>query len=160
MAKSKYWDEPHGRIYVAWMLLPAWRKISCPSRALLVELVTRYRPTMENLFALSDRHVAEMLNCSRPTAAKTLAELEECGWIEVERVGGITGERAKRASAYSLTTHARIIGESPTKAFIKWRPCISTAKNVPINGHYSSQQRPKLEPLIDSEIPQTYSISH
>ena len=160
MAKSSYYDLPHGRIYVAWMLLPAWRQMSCPSRALLVELVTKYRPTAENLFVLSDRHVAGMLNCSRPTAARTLAELEECGWIEVERVGGMTGERSKRSSAYSLTTHARIIGESPTKSFEKWRPHIPTAKNVTTNGHYSSQQRPKLEPLLDSEILQTYPISH
>ncbi|MBV1701715.1 MAG: helix-turn-helix domain-containing protein [Hyphomicrobiales bacterium] len=160
MSKSPSWDKPHGRIYATWMQLPAWREMSCFSRALLVELVTKYRPTTENLFALSDRQVADMLNCSRPTAAKTLTELEDRGWIEVERVGKMTGERAKRSSAYSLTTHARIIGESPLKTFERWRPYKPTAKNVTNNGQYLSQQRPKIEPFHDPEIPQKSPINH
>jgi len=152
MIKRTARNMPHGRIFAHWMPLPAWRQLTCPERALLVELITRYRPTMENLFSLSDRQIAAMLNCSRSTAAKAIARLEECGWVEVERIGKMRGTRDKRASAYSLTTAPRVIGEPEKFTFIKWRPPSSTAKNMTANGLNCDHQRPKIEPIYNCEI--------
>ena len=151
MAKSQYWDKPHARIYAEWRTLPSWQNINCFARALLVELHTAYRPTEENLIVLSDRRAATLLNCSRPTAVKALARLEECGWIEVERVGSVTGAREKRSNAYSLTAFPRYTGEAPKRAFLHWRPREATANKQATNGQNLSQQRPINEPSEDFE---------
>lgn len=137
MAKSPYYDKPHARIYAEWLHLPAWRALSCFGKTLLVEMMAAYRPTGENRIELSDRRIASILNCSRQTAARAIAQLEECGWLEVERVGKMTGPRSKRSSAYSLSIFARITGEAPTKAFLRWRKPIT-------NGLKYDQQRPTL----------------
>lgn len=137
--RSAYWDKAHGRIYAEWLDLPAWRFLSVHGRALIVELLTRYRPNAENRFELPDRTVSRILNCSRPTAAKTLADLEELGWLAVERVGKMTGAREKRSSAYSLTRFPCVPEEIASKAFMKWRP------QEP-NGQNSGQKRPTKQP--------------
>ena len=147
MAKSIYWDKPHARIYAEWRGLPAWKMMNCFARALLVELHASYRPTEENIITLSDRRAATLINCSRPTAVKAIARLEECGWLEVERVGGMTGAREKRTNAYSLTAFPRYIGESPKRVFLHWRPQGSTANKKATNGQDLSHQRPINEPL-------------
>jgi len=146
MAKSQYWDKPHARIYAEWRTLPSWQNINCFARALLVELHTAYRPTEENLIVLSDRRAATLLNCSRPTAVKALARLEECGWIEVERVGSVTGAREKRSNAYSLTAFPRYTGEAPKRAFLHWRPREATANKEATNGQKFDHQRSIIEP--------------
>ena len=151
MAKSQYWDKPHARIYAEWRTLPAWKMMNCFARSLIVELHTAYRPTEENLIVLSDRRAASLINCSRPTAVKAVAKLEECGWLEVERVGRMTGAKEKRSNAYSLTAFPRYIGEAPKKAFLHWRPFNATANKQATNGQYLSQQRPINEPSEDFE---------
>jgi hypothetical protein len=115
-------DAPHARIYSAWMELPAWRTLSPYARSLLVELFARYRPLEPNRFELSDRTAAFLANCGRQTAARALIELEKRGWIEVARVGKLTGPKAKRASWYSLTYFERLPGEPGSRAFLTWRP--------------------------------------
>lgn len=138
MEKRRPWEKPHVRIYLEWMLLPAWVELSVYARALLPEILRLYKPSQQNWIELSDRRAAIILKCSRPTAAKTLAELVECGWLDVERVGQMSGKYSRRASAYSLTMYAPTIGEAPRMSFMKWRP---QAKN----GQNQSQQRPKIE---------------
>ena len=151
MAKSQYWDKPHARIYAEWRTLPAWKMMNCFARSLIVELHTAYRPTEENLIVLSDRRAASLINCSRPTAVKAVAKLEECGWLEVERVGRMTGAKEKRSNAYSLTAFPRYTGEAPKKVFLHWRPCEATANKQTTNGQNLSQQRPINEPSEDFE---------
>jgi hypothetical protein len=161
MAKSQYWDKPHARIYAEWLLLPAWRELSCYARTLIVELLTSHRPTSPNLIALSDRQIATLLNCARGTASKAIVELEKYGWLEVERVGAMKGVRGKRASCYSLTRFPKVTGDAPTEAYLYWRPQIrSTAQNVTTNGSNQSQQRLKLLPVDENETSEISSLSH
>jgi Transcriptional regulators len=118
---TKHRDKPHARIYAEWMLLPAWRTLDCHARALIVELLTRYRPTDENHIILSDRKAATMLNCARPTAAKAIAQLVERGWLEIERVGSMKGPRCKRGSAYALTAQPAHPGLRAELTFMNWQ---------------------------------------
>jgi hypothetical protein len=119
---TKQRDAAHGRVYAEWLSLPAWRDMGAAPRALLIELLTKYRPTEPNFVELSDRKAASILGCSRPTAAKAVAKLVECGWLEVERHGGMKGRFSKRSSGYSLTMQPLFPGDAPTRAFMKWRP--------------------------------------
>jgi hypothetical protein len=160
MAKSTYWDSPHARIYASWMLLPSWRKLSCFARSLIVELITTHRPTSENLITLSDRQAATLLNCSRPTATKAIAMLEQFGWIEVERVGKIKGRRDKRTNAYSLTLYPKIAGDPASKAFLQYRSHNPTVKNIAINGQNQSQQRLKMLPVEKIENQKVPTLTH
>lgn len=146
MVKSQYWDKPHARLYAEWRALPSWKEMNSHARALLVELHVSYRPTEENLILLSDRRAALLMNCSRPSAVKALARLEQCGWLEIERVGRTTGARANRSTGYSLTAFPRYIGEAPKRAFLHWRPIAATANKQASNGQKLNQQRPTKEP--------------
>jgi hypothetical protein len=96
-------DKPHARIYRAWMDLPSWTTLSPVAQALIVNLLTRYRPMEPNALEISDRSVTTMVNCARNTARKALADLVDRGWLSVVRVGRIRGPKARRASVYALT---------------------------------------------------------
>lgn len=118
--KSHYRDQSHARIYFRWMQLPAWRTLTPHARSLLVEILTWYRPSQPNRFDLSQRRVMDLLNCSNATAAKALHDLEDRGWIEVERVGGLKGKRATRTTVYSLSVFPRDITEAARRGFERW----------------------------------------
>ncbi len=161
MAQSKYWDKPHCRLYCEWLLLPAYRELSCYARALLIDLLAKHRPAAPNLIELSDRQIAKILNCARGTASKAIVELEKCGWLEVERVGTMKGKRGKRASCYSLTRFPKISGDAPTESYLHWRPQTSaTARNVTTNGSNMSQQRLKLLPVDENVNLKISEIKH
>jgi hypothetical protein len=115
-------DKPHARIYSEWMDLPAWNTLTPVAQALLVNIMTRYRPLDANAFEISDRTAATLVRASRNTAAKALADLEDRGWLRVVHVGRIWGPKAKRASIYSLTMWPGEVGEPPTKNYLAWRP--------------------------------------
>jgi hypothetical protein len=105
------------------------------------------------------------INCRPITAAKAIVELEKYGWLNLERIGKISGERAKRTSAYSLTSFARVTGELPTKAFLHWRPhnqpkTISTCQNVTTNVSNCYQQRIKMASLDEIETLEISNLTH
>lgn len=129
-------DQPHARIYRHWMDLPAWTTLTPVAQALIVNLLTRYRPQEPNRFQVSDRTATELVRCSRNTASKALAELEDRGWLRVARVGRMSGPKAKRASVYSVTAFPADIGEAATKDFLRWRPDpIQRLKPKPSTAH-------------------------
>lgn len=146
-------DKPHARIYDAWTHLLAWTTLKPPARSLLIMLLVRYRPAEPNRFEVSDRTAAALANCSRGTAAKALAELEDRGWIEVIRVGKMRGPKARRASVYALTYYPRLVGERASQAFLTWRPQpvqrlkidLSTAHFRATNGLLQSRNLEKQE---------------
>ncbi len=153
-------DKPHARIYRRWMDLPAWYTLRNASKALLAELLTRYRPMEPNRFELSQRTVARVAGCARNTAALVLEELEDRGWIASVRVGtGTRGPRASRSPVYMLTAYPSPEGDLATKAFLRWRPDPvqrlkkrpSTAQIRAFDGSLQCQgDMPKFEPLIDA----------
>lgn len=129
-------DRPHARIYRQWMDLPAWTTLTPVAQALIVNLLTRYRPQEPNRFQVSDRTATELVRCSRNTASKALAELEDRGWLRVVRVGRMTGPKTTRASVYSVTAFPADIGEPATKDFERWRPeAIQRLNPMPSTAH-------------------------
>lgn len=115
-------DRPHARIYRHWMDLPSWTTLTPLAQSLIVNLMTRYRPQEPNLFEISDRTATTLARCSRNTASKALAELEDRGWLRVVRVGRMRGPKAKRASAYALTAFPEEVDMPAAKDFLRWRP--------------------------------------
>lgn len=144
-------DRPHARIYRAWMDIPAWTTLTPVAQALLVNLLTRYRPMEPNAFEISDRTATTLVNCARNTASKALADLADRGWLRVVRVGRIRGPKAKRASVYALTAVPEEPGARAEKDFLRWQPHPiqrlnpkpSTAQFRAVNG---SLQPPKHDP--------------
>lgn len=122
MAKAtKRRDRAHARIYAAWLDLPAWQALSHAAKALLVEMMGRYRPGDNSRLEWPVRECAALLRCSLSTASVALNELEECGWIAVTRVGSFS--RKSRASRYRLAMFCDdATGEPPTREFESWRP--------------------------------------
>jgi DNA-binding transcriptional regulator YhcF (GntR family) len=117
---TKLRDKPHARIYHYWLELPAWQTLSAQGKALLIIMSAIYRPTMP-VISMTDRTAAALIPCSRATAAKVLAELEDKGWIRVERVGARckAGEK-RRGSAFRLTTQP-FIDEPASNDYRRWR---------------------------------------
>lgn len=114
-------DKAHVRFYCDWMGLPAYRCLSCHSRALLFEILSWYRPANANEFELSQRKVAGLLGCSRATAAKAITELEDKGWTECVGAGsGMVGAKESRAARYALTCYPADHGTAPTNTFRHW----------------------------------------
>lgn len=131
MAKqTRYSDLPHARFYCAWADLPAWRVLRPEAKALLLEMLVRYRPG-QNFLTISDRMAAEWVGCARPTIANAFVDLEERGWIKVQRVGRTDGPKARRASAYSLTQYPDDWGNPATKDFERWLAPPERLKRTP-----------------------------
>jgi hypothetical protein len=63
----------------------------------------------------------DTLNCSRQKAIDTLREVNDLGWLEVERFGSIKGTKEKRSAVYSLTAFATDT-RAATSAFLKYQP--------------------------------------
>lgn len=114
-------DMSHARIYAAWLDLPAWQALTPYAKALLIELLARYRPMNGNHLPLSGRRAADFLNCSRNAASSAINLLEETGWIRVEQVGtGLSGRRCNRATHYRLTMFPGDDWTAPTRDFERW----------------------------------------
>jgi len=137
---TKRRQPPYAQIFLHWMYLPAWQELSSHAVKLLAELLAAYRPYTPNAFELSDRHVAERLNCSRQTAAKVIAELIELGWLKLERKGSLTGARAGRSRVVSLTCRPTETNATPTNDFRHWG-------RVSENGSKRDRKRPPCMPL-------------
>lgn len=118
---TKHRDRAHARIYADWLDLPAWSHLSLAAKALLVEMLARYRPGDNGLLEWPVRKCAALLRCSLSTASVALNESEECGWIAVTRVGSFS--RKSRSSLYRLTMFQNdVTGEPPTRDFETWQP--------------------------------------
>ncbi len=115
-------DKAHARIYRVWMDLPAWTTLSAVAQALIVNIMTRYRPMEPNRFEISDRTATTLVRAARKTAAKALAELVDRGWLSEVRVGRLQGPKARRASVYALTTFSEDGVIPATKRFLTWQP--------------------------------------
>lgn len=143
-------DRPHARIYFAWMHIPAWTTLTPVAQALLVNLLTRYRPLEPNAFEISDRTATELVSCARNTASRALADLVDRGWMRIVRVGRIRGPKAKRASVYALTAFPEELGAPAAKDFMHWRPHpIQGLKTKPSTAHIRAVNG-SLQPLSEA----------
>lgn len=112
-------ERPHARLYAHWRDYPAWKYLSPAARSLLIEILMDYRPGKNGYLRWSLRRAAEAANIGKASAATALEELEACGWITCERIGGLG--RGKGGSEYALTMfHNDRTGHLPTHAFERW----------------------------------------
>src|SRR6516165_10348441 len=79
---NKRRDAHHVRLYT-WLLdSPAYLALSCPARAVLIEIAKIYDGMNNGRIALSVRRAAERCNIARGTATRAFRDLEQLGFIE------------------------------------------------------------------------------
>lgn len=117
-------ERPHARFYSHWLYLPAYRTLSSHAFRLLMELLARYRPDRPNLFRVANTDVSRMCGCSRNSARRYVDELEERGWIRIERRGAFTGQRTSRPRAVSLSSFRTETRPAQPQLFETWTPAL------------------------------------
>lgn len=106
----------HARVYSRWLELPTWQALSPEARALLVEILARYRPGENGRLAWPVRRAGEVLGVSKSTAARALTELERNGWLAVARNAAFGGRA--RPALYALAMFVDdTSGQPPSNAF-------------------------------------------
>jgi len=98
----------------------AWLSLTPQARAVYIELAAIYNGSNNGELALSQRDTARRCRIAKDTAAKTLQELIDKGFIAIE-TGGSFGYKLRHATEYRLTDHA--YGDKPaSKELMSWRP--------------------------------------
>jgi len=79
---------------------------------------------------LSNLWVAKQLGVDPKTAAKVLVELDDHGFLRLDRFGKITGPTAERGTRYRLTWHPTNDGSPATFENRAWLPKIPPSNAV------------------------------
>jgi hypothetical protein len=110
-------------VQLRWYLLDcaAWAALSLAAQAAYLQVARLYDGSNNGRLVLGVRTLAERLGHSKSAAARALNELEEKGFIGVQKVGLF---RRKRISTeYFMTDHRNDVTlDLPTRAFLRWRP--------------------------------------
>jgi hypothetical protein len=117
---NKRLDAPHVRLY-RWLLeSPAYLSLSCPARAVLVEIGRVYDGMNNGRLGMSVRTLSNRCRIARGTAARALVELQDRGFIECVTKGGFN-RKSLHASEWRLTwRECDVTGEPETKPFMRW----------------------------------------
>ena len=116
---NKRIDAPHVRLY-RWLLdSPAYLSLSCPARAVLIEIARSYDGYNNGRIALSVRRAAERCNIARGTASRAFDELQERGFIECVTQGSFS-RKTQHASEWRLTFwKCDVTDDLASKAFMR-----------------------------------------
>jgi hypothetical protein len=108
------------RLY-RWLLdSPAYLSLSCPARAVLIEIARSYDGFNNGRIGLSIRRASGRCKIARGTAARALAELQERGFIDCMTKGGFN-RKLPHASEWRLTFWAcDVTGKLASKQFMSW----------------------------------------
>lgn len=146
---TKRRTEAHVRLYRHELTCPAYRSLSCPARALLVEFRALYGGG-ENRVFLSLREMERRLGVGRKIAEKARDELLDRGFIRLVTKGSFN-RKVRHASEYVLT-HEPLTnrdGATAPKDFMRWAPdenavYLRNTDGVPgeHRGHNSGRQKP------------------
>jgi hypothetical protein len=105
-----------------------------------------YNGTNNGQIAMAGSILADRLNYSKSHAARALTELEDKGFIGVQKVGTFK-RRDRLASEYFLTQFRNDVSLAlPTNEFMRWRPPTTVPKNrvsVPPVGRKQQNCRPR-----------------
>jgi len=98
---------------------PAFRSLSSSSIIVYLLLVRRFNGYNNGEIALSCRDCAKYAKISRNTAQRAFFELQEKGFIKLEKQGLFT---TKNASTYTLTStvNSGTILSQPTNDWMRW----------------------------------------
>ena len=115
---NKRIDAPHVRLY-RWLLdSPAYLSLSCPARAVLIEIARAYDGSNNGRIGLSIRLASKRCRIARGTSMRAFGELQERGFIECMTKGGFS-RKSPHASEWRLTFWP-CDGDLPTKDFMSW----------------------------------------
>jgi Helix-turn-helix domain len=96
----------------------AWRSLSLSARCAFIEILQVYNGTNNGQLGMAVRYLAERLRCGKTTASRALEELEQKGFIGVQKVG-VFGR--PMGSEYYVTMHRNDVNfDLPSKAFMHW----------------------------------------
>jgi hypothetical protein len=131
--RNKRIDAPHVRLYDWLLTSPAYLSLSCPARALLIEVTRLYKGNNNGQLGLSVRRASERCNIARGTAQRAFAELQERGFIELVTKGAFS-RKSPHASEWRLTSNTcDVTGELPSKKFMSWgREKQNTVSKYPV----------------------------
>jgi hypothetical protein len=117
---NKRIDAPHVRLY-RWLLdSPAYLSLSCPARAVLVEIVRCYDGYNNGRIGLSVRKAAERCRIAPGTAKRAFEELQERGFVDCVTKGAFS-RKTQHASEWRLTWWpCDVTGALPAKTFVNW----------------------------------------
>ena len=132
-------------VKLTWFLIesPAWRSLTPAARAIYIELAKLYNGRNNGWLALSVRDAAERCRINKDTASKSLAILQEVGFIDCVTPGGFS-RKVRHATEWRLNSERcdKTLA-LPSKAFMRWRPPAcqesrprsqSGSASVPLNG--------------------------
>ena len=111
-------------VMLPWYLIDsaAWRSLSFAAQSAFIQIVRLYKGWNNGQLVLAASALAERLDCSKATAARALNDLEEKGFVGIQKMG-MFRRRDRLATEYFLTHYPNdATGELPTKAFMRWRP--------------------------------------
>jgi hypothetical protein len=126
-------DQKHGpqtdhfaMLHRRHMQSPAWRALSVHAMALYPWLKLEWRGPRANnngRIQMSVRQAAELVGCSRETAARALHDLQRKGWLIVTEKATLGAEGAAKGNKYEITEIALPgDGARPRNLFHEWHP--------------------------------------
>jgi hypothetical protein len=144
----------------------AWQSLGVVSRALYVELASRYHGANNGEIIFSVRQAAHALHVSKDTAARGFEDLQARGFIAVRRKGGFNLKEQKgQATEWRLTEFGYGSDALGTKEFARWSeggdyPVIRGPRPLTKGGGQSGRGRANLNPtpLVNYKRPATGTV--
>ena len=119
MKKKRASAERYVRLTYGMMQTQAWRSLDGNARAIYVELAMLYYGNNNGRIGLSVRQAARAIQVSRATASRSMARLEERGFIVAMTKGRFKLKR--HATEWRLTEfRCDVTGQSPSRDFEGW----------------------------------------
>jgi DNA-binding transcriptional regulator YhcF (GntR family) len=116
------WEAKHVRLYDYMLSSKAYLSLTCPARAVLIELARVYDGANNGRLGLSVRTAAQRSRIAQGTARRAFRELMDCGFVECVKAGAFS-YKARHASEWRLTWWpCDVTGALPSKEFMRWQP--------------------------------------
>lgn len=120
--RKKGKSPPFVQIFKYMLKTPAWLALSAMARATYLQIAMRYDGANNGSIAISTRTLAQELNCGNSTAARTIVELDDAGFVETTFIGNFSLTKRK-ASQYRLTCfRCDQSGRPASRRFMEWTP--------------------------------------
>jgi len=138
--KNKRIDAPHVRLYRQLLDSPAYLSLSCPARAILIEIARVYDGLNNGRLGMSVRTLARRCHLAPATVCRALVVLQERGFIECVTRGSFN-RKVQHASEWRLTWWpCDVTGALSTKTFMSWgrekqNTVLKYSPTVPIRAH-------------------------
>ncbi|WP_170474676.1 helix-turn-helix domain-containing protein [Ruegeria arenilitoris] len=106
----------------AMLKSPAWRALSGPAVKLLLELHTRFNGGNNGKLYLSLNEAAEILGLGKATVQRAYRELQDKGFLVLEKEGSWYHRQAHEWRLTTKSTQTRSGKKAATNDWRNWRP--------------------------------------